>query len=190
VVSDEWRVVSSEWRVVSGEGTTPSTQSTGLLRQSILTPNPWPLPPDPQPLIPTPMYEIFEHTADLGLRIRADDLGRLFAEAGCALFSVIAADLGAVRAVDEVRFRIEGAERDELLRDWLAELLYTFHARRLLLAQFEVRVDDAGLTATARGEPIDLGRHGIDTEVKAVTYHGLKVQQDQSGWLAEVILDI
>jgi SHS2 domain-containing protein len=136
------------------------------------------------------MHEIFDHTADLGLRIRADDLRGLFEEAARALFSAMVANLDEVRPVDEVTFKIEGTERDELLRDWLAELLYTFDTRHLLLVQFEVRLDEAGLTATARGEPLDPQRHEIGAELKAVTYHGLKVEQQQDGWLAEVIVDV
>ncbi|OHB72446.1 MAG: hypothetical protein A2V70_14440 [Planctomycetes bacterium RBG_13_63_9] len=140
------------------------------------------------------MYEIFEHTADLGLRIRCSDLSGLFSEAARALFSVIVVNLDEVRPVVEVAYEVQGDRHDELLRDWLAELLYTFHADRLLLAQFAVSFDDdAGgghLTATARGEPIDPSRHEIDAEVKAITYHGLKVEHDGEGWLAEVIVDI
>ena len=136
------------------------------------------------------MYEIFEHTADLGLRIRAAELNELFAEAARALFSVIVDNFDDVRAVDELTFRLEGTRHDELLRDWLAELLYVFHTRHVLLVQFDVRLDLAGLTATARGEPLDPARHEIDAELKAVTYHGLKVEQHRDGWLAEVIVDI
>ena len=76
------------------------------------------------------------------------------------------------------------------MRDWLAELLYVFHADHLLFAEFEVQLDHTGLTATARGERIETPRHEIDREVKAVTYHGLKVEPDDDGWLAEVIVDI
>jgi SHS2 domain-containing protein len=136
------------------------------------------------------MYEVFEHTADLGLRIRAGDLKGLFEEAARALFSVIVVNFDDVRPVDEMTFEVEGARRDDLLRDWLAELLYAFHTRHLLLAQFDVDLDSAGLTATARGEPVDPVRHQIDAELKAVTYHGLKVEQQQEGWLAEVIVDV
>jgi len=136
------------------------------------------------------MYETFEHTADLGLRIRAEELNELFAEAGRALFSVIVANLDAVRTVHQVHFQIEGSRRDDLLFDWLAELLYTFDARRVLLSDFDVQVRDEGLAATARGEPFDPDRHELDMEVKAITYHGLKVERDGDGWLAEVIVDL
>jgi SHS2 domain-containing protein len=53
-----------------------------------------------------------------------------------------------------------------------------------------VKLDDAGLSATARGEPWDPDRHELDHEVKAITYHGLKVEQEAGGWLAELIVDI
>jgi len=136
------------------------------------------------------MYETFEHTADLGLRMRAKDLEGLFAEAARALFSVLVADLETVRPLRGVAVSLEERKRDELLHDWLAELLYRFDAERLLLSEFDVHLTGSGLTATARGEPIDPTRHQLDTEVKAVTYHGLKVEPTGDGWLAEVIVDI
>lgn len=136
------------------------------------------------------MYETFDHTADVGLRIRAADLDRLFAEAGRALFSVIVTNLDTVQPVQQVEIRLQGSRRDDLLFDWLAELLYLFDTRRLVLGEFDVHVEQDGLTATARGEPIDRKRHEFEKEVKAITYHGLKVEHDADGWLAEVIVDI
>ena len=137
------------------------------------------------------MYEIFDHTADLGLRIRADDLPSLFAEAGRALLAAIVEDIDSVRPVQRVELQLEADRLDDLLRDWLAELLYRFHAEKLLLGEFDIELDGTSLQATARGEPIDSARHEIESELKAVTYHGLKVEQLEDGtWLAEVIVDI
>jgi len=136
------------------------------------------------------MYEIFDHTADLGLRVRATDLNSLFAEAAQALFSVIVADLSAVRPRQAIHLKLAGQARDDLLFDWLDELVYTFETRHLVLSEFDVSLHDKGLSATARGEPLDPQRHGLGHEVKAITYHGLKVQRQADGWLAEVILDI
>jgi len=140
------------------------------------------------------MYEIFEHTADLGIRVRAGSLNQLFVDAARGLFSVMVANLDAVRTVQHVSFNLKGDNLEGLWHDWLAELLYAFHGRRLLLAEFQVEIgeeaENLALTATARGEPIDLGRHEIDVEVKAITWHGLKVEQQADGWLAEVIVDV
>jgi len=136
------------------------------------------------------MYELFEHTADLGLRIRADRLDELFAEAGRALFSAIVTNLDDVRPSQSRTLEVEADRLDDLLHDWLAELLYVFHADHVLLSQFEVNVGETRLTATARGEPIDTARHELDAEIKAITYHGLKLVEEADGWLAEVIVDI
>ena len=78
---------------------------------------------------------------------------------------------------EEVGFQLQGESVEEFLHDWLAELLYTFHVRRMVLREFDVRSAPADLSATARGEPIDLGRHEIDVEVKAITWHGFKVEK-------------
>jgi SHS2 domain-containing protein len=137
------------------------------------------------------VYETFEHTADLGLRVRAPDLDNLFVEAGRGLFSLMVENLDDVRPVEVVSLGVVGAELDYLLFDWLNELLYIFETRRLVLAEFDLTIADDGLQAIARGEPLDPARHRSEHEVKAITYHQLKVEQQLDGsWLAEVIVDI
>ena len=90
------------------------------------------------------MFEIFEHTADLGIRVVAPDRDTLFADAGRGLFSVIVANLDQVRPVQEVAFHLEGGQVDYLLFDWLNELLYTFESRRLVLAEFGYAIEEFG----------------------------------------------
>ena len=89
-----------------------------------------------------------------------------------------------------MELRIPGAERDFLLFDWLSELLYRFDSDGLLLSQFECGIDSEGLMATCRGEVANPSRHELDHEVKAITYHALKVERQGDEWLAEVIVDI
>jgi SHS2 domain-containing protein len=141
------------------------------------------------------MYEIFEHTADFGIRARAETLDALFVEAAKGLFSIMLANPDSVRAIVEVPFRVDSDDAEGLLHGWLGELLYMFTARRLALTDFSVRIDGSppifsGLIGSARGEPIDPSRHEIDVEVKAITWHGLKIEQDAGGWMAEVIVDV
>ena len=136
------------------------------------------------------MYEYFEHTADLGIRARAADLNGLFAEAATALFAAVVDGLDSVRPVQQVEIAVEGAEPDYLLFDWLRELLFRLDAEHLLLSKFDVRVTETGLKATATGEPLDPARHVLSHEVKAITYHGLRVEREGDGWVAEVIVDI
>jgi len=136
------------------------------------------------------MFETFDHTADLGLRVRAADLNTLFAEAGEALIAVLVEDPTSIEPREQMELRIEGSDRAYLLFDWLKELLYLFDGEQKLFRRFEVQVADDMLTAKAWGEPLDRARHQLSHEVKAITYHGLKVAQESGEWVAEVIVDI
>jgi SHS2 domain-containing protein len=136
------------------------------------------------------MYETFEHTADIGIRARSETLNGLFENAALGLFSVIMTNPDSVRCVQETAIELSADRRDDLLFDWLAELLYTFETRRMVFGRFEVRLDESRLSAVAWGEKLDAGRHELDMEVKAITYHGLKVEQQGEDWLAEVIVDL
>jgi SHS2 domain-containing protein len=65
----------------------------------------------------------------------------------------------------------------------------------MAFSSFQVRIEGeppkvSGLSATVQGEPLDLTRHEIEVEVKAITWHALKVEQTANGWLAEVIVDV
>lgn len=139
------------------------------------------------------MYEVFEHTADLGLRMRAGSLDELFADAGRGLIAQLA-NLSAVRPVSVKTITLQNESLEFLLFDWLSELLFAFEESHLLLADFEVRISHEDgkyhLAATCRGETADYARHELDHEVKAITYHGLFVRQNCDEWEAEVIVDI
>jgi SHS2 domain-containing protein len=136
------------------------------------------------------MFELFEHTADLGLRVRATDLNGLFRDAGRGLFSMIVEPEPVGTPAKCYEFAIAGERYDFLLFDWLSELLYVFDAERMLLGRFEARVDELSLLGQAAGFALDAGEYRLLHEVKAITYHGLKVERSAGGWLAEVIVDI
>lgn len=138
------------------------------------------------------MYEFFEHTADIGLRVRAATLEELFAHAGRGLLALLVDEPDSVRELQSVTIRLQSDSVEQLFYDWLNELLYIFETRRLLLGRFEVRLADdyTSLEAQAWGEPLDHERHRLGPEVKAATYHELMVQRRDDGWFAQAILDI
>lgn len=136
------------------------------------------------------MYEYFDHTADVGIRLSAPDLNQLFADAGRALMGLIVENIDDVRPEQEFQFQVDGSERDYLLFDWLSELIRHFESTGVVLSRFEVETNPAGLAARGWGEPLDPDRHHLGNEVKAVTYHQLAITQASDGWSGQVILDI
>jgi SHS2 domain-containing protein len=136
------------------------------------------------------MYELFDHTADLGLRVTAATLDALFVDAARGLFAMIVDHPDRVEPQIEKQFDIPGDDRAFLLFDWLRALLIAGETDGLVFGRFAVSVRDDGLTAIAWGEPLDPEKHGLGREVKAITYHELKVEKSMNGWIAEVIVDI
>jgi SHS2 domain-containing protein len=136
------------------------------------------------------MFSVFEHTADLGVRVEAGSLAELFAEAAAGLFTVIAGDLGQVRPAVEETMTVPGSDPVWLLFDFLGELHAAFEIRRMLFREFIVTITDDGLLATARGERYDPGRHELAHEVKAITQHDLTVNRGPERCTATYIVDI
>jgi len=136
------------------------------------------------------MYEWFEHTADLGLRVRAGDLATLFCDAARGLCAMVVEPEPHGTPLRRREFRIEAESRELLLFDWLAELLFVLDAERVLLGDFEVALGEDGLRASASEFAFERDKYQLLREVKAITYHGLRVEQTADGWLAEVIVDI
>lgn len=136
--------------------------------------------------------ETFDHTADVGLRIRALDLDDLFRTAAEGMFDYIVVNRGDVKASERESFALEGEDSGDLLALWLNELIFRSETQHRLYSKFDVKVLDEGrkLEAIIDGETIDRDRHVLDHEVKAVTRHALKIDRDGADWVAEMILDI
>lgn len=136
------------------------------------------------------MYELFDHTADLGLRVAAPDLATLLCDAATGLFSILVEGIPRDGPAERRTFEIRGERPDWLLLDWLHELLYAFDTERVLFSEFEMRRVSGGFDAAAVARPLDPERHRLLHEVKAITYHGLRVEETDGGWHAELIVDI
>jgi SHS2 domain-containing protein len=131
-------------------------------------------------------FELLEHTADVGVRARGPSLEAVFEQATLGLVEV----LGAARPGpgEPVAVAVGAADVAGVLVDWLGEVLWLHESRDAGLAG--VRVDRAG-EAGAAGQLTLAGRGPFDgTQVKAVTYHQLRVVPEGDGWLAEVYLDV
>jgi len=135
-------------------------------------------------------YETFDHTADIGVRVFGNTVEEVFANAAYALFDQLT-DLRKVGDSATQEISVEGADREDLLIRWLAELLFLCQGRGYLFKEFSILyLGSNSLRAIARGEIFDPSRHRIKTEIKAVTYHQVEVQQKDKGWEGKVIFDV
>jgi len=138
-----------------------------------------------------PSYEVLEHTADLRLAFYGADLPELFRNAAYGMTAeMLDGDLPGP-TMGPLSVRVRRQHPDLHLRAWLAELLYILEAEHLLTTCWDVRFDRRGtLVAKVRGVPVAEVVGRLKTEIKAVTYHGLRVEETSDGLRAEVIFDL
>lgn len=135
-------------------------------------------------------FEVIEHTADIGIRSFGDTEEEAFENAAAGMFSLVA-NMDDIRETREFPIEVEAEDSETLLVEWLNELLYIFESNRVLLKRFQVEeLGENRLKGKAWGEPLDESRHELGTDIKAVTYHMLKVEKTGTGWEADVIFDI
>ena len=135
-------------------------------------------------------FELTNHTADMGIIAYGADMKELLSNAALALFSLIT-EPGSIEERSHVNLKVRSDEKDSLLVEWLNELLYLFDTKHILFSRFDIRnLTHNELKATCYGEIFDPMKHKIKTGAKAATYHMLKLDRNNDGYKAQVILDI
>ncbi len=132
-------------------------------------------------------YERLEHTADAFVKCTGDTMEECFENAAYALFDQTI-DLRGVYPIEDVHVKIQGDTIERRLYNFLSELHFIEETERIFLCEFSVRFDGDNVICNAKGEKLDLTRHKTRTEVKAVTYHMLDV--DEKAPSVTVLFDI
>lgn len=133
-------------------------------------------------------FEELEHTADVKIRIRAESYEELFSIASSALFSNLYS--GACRIERERDLQVSGDTIEDLLWEFLSELLFVSEVESFVVCETEVVFIEGGLSATIRGETFDPERHGGGREVKGISYSDLFIRKIDTMICAEIIFDI
>jgi SHS2 domain-containing protein len=135
-------------------------------------------------------YEVFEHTADVGIHAFGHTLPELFIHAAQGMESLMVAPEQIREAVSR-EIAVEGHDIVSLLIAWLNELVFLFDTEYLLFRTFEIDAfTETSLHGRASGEPYDAQRHELSSAIKAVTWHEAIVERTGDEYQARVIFDI
>jgi SHS2 domain-containing protein len=140
--------------------------------------------------MPQKPYEVFEHTADIGLYAFGKTLPELFIHAAQGMESLMVPPQE-VRVLVSREIAVEGHDVVALLIAWLNELVFLFDTEFLLLKDFQIdMLTGTQLKGRASGEPYDAQRHDLSSAIKAVTWHEAAVEPTEEGYRARIIFDI
>ena len=135
-------------------------------------------------------YKLIDHTADFGIHVFGADPQELFTNAAWALFDVLT-EIDGIKGLDSCNIKVSGEDWSDLMINWLREVLYLWNGRELLIKSVRIlSITENRLSAKVSFEAFVPDRHIIKTEIKAVTYHQIRVTSGPSGWEARVIFDI
>ncbi len=127
-------------------------------------------------------------TSDVMFEAYGRDVKEVFENSAEAMFSVICR----VKDVAQrkiVKVEVSGNGPEDLLINWLQELIALVDTEGMFFSKFEIiEIGDNGLTARIYGEPMRPEKG--ETVVKAVTYYKFALEATQFGYKATVSLDI
>ncbi|TFG30844.1 archease [Candidatus Thorarchaeota archaeon] len=126
-------------------------------------------------------FRFHDHTADITIECWAPTLETAFEEAALASFEVIL-DSSTVTPTESVEIETHGYDLEELLVEWIGHLIALIDITGCFYSKFQVdsiskHTDEYVLKGRALGEAIDFDKHDTRTEVKAMTYADMKIDQ-------------
>ncbi len=135
-------------------------------------------------------FEYFDHTADIGVRAHGKTLKTLFTNSALALFDVLS-DTKKIKGALKKEVSIKAPNLEELLINFLSELLYFYTSREFLIKKIKIKkLADCEIVAEIVGDDFDKRRHVLKAEVKGVTYHDFKITKAGDMYSAEIIFDV
>ena len=135
-------------------------------------------------------YRLTTRQSELAVKVTGGSQADLFANSAFALFDVMA-DVEKIEIKERLPLEVEGADRDDLMVNWMRELLYLYQGSGYLLKEFVIReVKDTSVKAEVCGEKIDPDRHEIKQEIAAVAYHQSRMTKTGNQWTAQLIFEV
>jgi SHS2 domain-containing protein len=135
-------------------------------------------------------FEIIDHTADIGIIAYGADIKEVFANAALGLFNLMA-DLDGLKENIKREVEMSAEDIEILLVEWLNELIYISDVDHIIFKRFDIsELSNNSIKATCFGEKIKPGQHMLKREIKAATYHMLRIGKENNGYKVQVIFDI
>lgn len=135
-------------------------------------------------------YRLNKRQSEIAVKVVGNSQADLFANSAFALFDVMV-EMQAIEARERLPLEIEGSDRDDLMVNWVRELLYLYQGSGYVLREFQIReVKDTVVKAEVAGEKIDPDRHEIKQEIASVAFHKSRMDKTGDQWTAHLIFEL
>lgn len=141
-----------------------------------------------------PKYKFLEDIAiaDIAYDAYGKDLKELFENAALAILDM-SADINTIDAKEKIEFEIKNKKLDNLLYDFLSEILFLKDSKYMVFKRVRVEIKEGKLNhlkAFLEGETINNEKHKLDNDIKAITMHMFELKKEKNNWKARIVVDI
>ncbi len=135
-------------------------------------------------------YRTLNRSSELAVKVFGKTQAELLVNSAYALFDIMT-DIGKVQVRESLALEAEGVDRDDLMVNWMRELLYLYQGSGYLLKEFQIReVKENYVRGEVSGEKFDPDRHEIQREIRSVLYDQSRMVKTGDQWTAQVILEL
>ena len=135
-------------------------------------------------------YRVLNRSSDLVIKVFGKTQAELFANSAFALFDLLV-DMEKVEVRDSLQLEVEGGDRDDLMVNWVRELLYLFQGSDYLVKEVRLQeIKENYVRGEVKGEKFDPDRHEIRREIRAVAYHQSRMEKTGDQWMAQLIFEL
>ena len=141
-------------------------------------------------------YKFVENLSVADVAFVADGvtLEEMFESAAIATTNVMIRNIKKIELKKQKNIALTESSVEKLLFNFLQEIVYLKDAEQLVFGKYELNIQEGkdvySLSCKASGEKVDMKKHELVADVKAVTYHKFEVKKEGNKWKSQVILDI
>ena len=135
-------------------------------------------------------YEILDHTADACIRVYGKSYDELFENAARAMMELITVR-EKINPSQEIEIEVRGETIEQLLVHWLQEILFLHEVKKMVFKDFRLNlISETHAKGKVIGEKIDIDKHELSFDIKAVTYHNLKIEPINDKLKVDIVFDV
>jgi SHS2 domain-containing protein len=131
-------------------------------------------------------FKEIQHTADAALSVWADNLNELFKNSLKGMYQLIGISSNFTQENDVIHIALQAEDTESLLVSFLSECLFFVLNKRLFLIPEELEINDGMLNC--KMQVISINK--INKEIKAVTFHNLRITNNKKGYKVIIVFDI
>ncbi len=139
-------------------------------------------------------FKVIDHKADVSIEIKGRSIKELFIEGLKGLCKIVfefKKEKIKTKERNFVKIEIEGIDLEDLLVRWLNEFIFYIFSKKLIpLRVKSLKIKDNKLLAEVYMSHFDPEKIKPSLELKAATYHGIKIESKNGVFITKIVFDI